>query len=439
MKISNERGPKVPAQSQGPKSAQAGELDVLKSLETLVKTPGPAADPLLAALQSLTGVAAPEAAPADPVLAALSALTGVQAPTATATQSTARTAFSADAPRAPLSQALLPNSVNPPNEERLFRCFQDAWKSAYGNTKLASTAEREALMKMATDLRNQGKSAVEIEYALLAHIKGGGAAAGAGGASAADARTAATEAFKSTFRREPTPDEARHWEAEAHKLAEKGMDATRIKYALMTPMQQARDKVDPNDRNALSTIAREAFKGVYGREPNPTELKEWTDKAEAMAKDGKDATTIKYALMTPMQQARDKVDPNDRNALNTLAREAFKSVFGREPNPTELKEWADKAEAMAKDGKDATTIKYALITPMQQARDGGGRTDDAALVDLIKNAFRDVLRDAYREPSPREEREWLKVAQKLRDEGKLSATAIKHMLMAEVRVAYGNL
>ncbi|MFP2929173.1 hypothetical protein ACLESO_29015 [Pyxidicoccus sp. 3LG] len=358
MKISNERAPKV-AEQKGPKTAQSGELDVLKTLQTLVKPAGPAADPVLSALQ---------------------ALTGVQAPTpAAATATTAKASFDASARQAAPTRPLLPNSVSPPDNDRLFRCFQDAWKSAYGNTRLASTGEREALMKLAGELRTQGKSAVEIEYTLLAHIKGGGAASGAGGTTPVGAN----------------PAEVR-------------------------------------------SAAKEAFKSIFGREPTP-ELTDWANKAQAMAQDGKDATTIKYALMTPMQQARDKVDPNDRNALNTLARDAFKSVFGREPSSTELTDWANKAQAMAQDGKDATTIKYSLITPMQEQRDGGGKTDDNALRDLIKTAFREVLRDAYRDPSPNEEKEWMQIAQKLRDEGKLSATAIKHMLISEVRTAFGNL
>ncbi|MFP2908119.1 hypothetical protein ACLESD_24315 [Pyxidicoccus sp. 3LFB2] len=374
MKISNQHAPQAPT-TQGPKTAKEGELDLLKTLQGLVKPAAPATDPVMAALQALTGVQAPAVA-ADPVMAALQALTGVQAPTAEATPATttARSSFNTEAPRTALTQPLLPNAVSPPNDDRLTRCFQDAWKAAYGTTKLPSREEREALLKMARELRSQHKNAVEIEYALLAHIKGN-AGTGAVKATPAEARTAAMEAFQSTYRREPTPDEAAKWEAEANKLAEQG----------------------------------------------------------------KDATTIKYALMTPMQQARDKVDPNDKDAMNNLAREAFKSVHAREPNPTELAHWADKATAMAKDGKDATTIKYALVTPMQEARDGSGRTDDPALLDLIKNAYREVLRDANRELSPHEEREWMKVAQKMRDEGKMNATSIKHMLIAEVRVAYRNL
>ncbi|NOK15979.1 hypothetical protein [Corallococcus carmarthensis] len=243
--------------------------------------------------------------------------------------------------------------------------------------------------------------------------------------------TKVTEAYQQ-IGRVPTTSERREMINLANELAGKGKNATEIKYAVIEKLRaiQAGTTVKPGAAE-LRNLAVETFKTTFGRAPGGDELSRWVNEAQKLADKGMDAISIKYNLPSMMREVRDGLDKTDPAALRGLAKETFKSVFGREPNASELARWEGEAKKLVDDQKmSATGVKTTLPSMMRDVRDGLDKTDAATLHNLAKDAFKTTF---GRDPNPTEMARWEKEAKKLVDDNKLNATGVKNTLPAMMR------
>ncbi|MFB1481718.1 hypothetical protein [Corallococcus sp. RDP092CA] len=235
--------------------------------------------------------------------------------------------------------------------------------------------------------------------------------------------------------RVPSTSERREMVKLAQDLAAEGKNATEIKYAVIEKLRaiQAGTATKPGAAE-LRNVAAETFKTTFGRAPGEGELSRWAAEAQKLADQGMDATSIKYTLPSMMREVRDGLDKTDPAALRGLAKETFKSVFGREPSASELSRWEGEAKKLVDEQKmNATGVKTTLPSMMREVRDGLDKTDAGALRNLAKDAFKSTF---GREPSASELSRWEGEAKKLVDEQKMNATGVKTTLpsmMREVR------
>ncbi|MGE6758350.1 hypothetical protein ACQKGO_10085 [Corallococcus interemptor] len=232
--------------------------------------------------------------------------------------------------------------------------------------------------------------------------------------------------------RVPTTSERKEMVKLAEELAGKGKNGTEIKYAVIAKLReiQAGTAVKPGAAE-LRNVAAETFKTVFGRAPGDAELTRWAAEAQKLADDGMDAISIKYNLPSKMREVRDGLDKTDTATLRNMAKDIFKTVFGREPTSSELATWTDKAQKMVDDDKmSATGVKTTLPSMMRDVRDGLDKTDTATLRNLAK----DVFKTTYgREPTSSELETWTQKARKMVDDDKMNATGVKTTLPSMMR------
>ncbi|MBJ6766125.1 hypothetical protein JGU66_35680, partial [Myxococcaceae bacterium JPH2] len=177
----------------------------------------------------------------------------------------ARTSFEASTTRTTANvPPLLPDSK--PSDSAISTGVDEAFRHVYGGTHVPSSGERGEMRRYGEELRGQGKNATEIKYAVIEKLK----AKRDGLGKPPDDATLnglATDVFKSVFGRAPTGDEFSKWKGVAKEMADKGMDATSIKYNLPSQMREVRDGMDKTSPAVLENLARGVFQEVFGRAP----------------------------------------------------------------------------------------------------------------------------------------------------------------------------
>ncbi|MBE4750955.1 hypothetical protein G4177_22545 [Corallococcus sp. ZKHCc1 1396] len=400
MKIAERALNAVPSSSQTQttaKSGQEAELQFLQSLQQLTAT---------------QAVAAPTAtAPATDV-----ARTGYV------------TAQAAPTPKGPL----LPDSR--PSPSALTANVDEAYKQI---GRVPTSSERKEMVKLAEELAGKGKNATEIKYAVIEKLRAiqAGTAVKPG---ASELRNLAGETFKTIFGRAPGEAELTRWAAEAQKLADNGMDAISIKFNLPSMMREVRDGLDKTDTATLRSLAKDAFKTTFGRDPTGSELSRWEGEARKLVDGQKmNATGVMTTLPSMMREVRDGLDKTDTATLRNLAKDAFKTTFGRDPTGSELSRWEGEAKKLVDGQKmNATGVMTTLPSMMREVRDGLDKTDTATLRNLAKDAFKTTF---GRDPTGSELETWTQKARKMVDDDKMNAVGVKNTLPSMMREARDGL
>jgi len=265
---------------------------------------------------------------------------------------------------------ILPTPLSPPTNERLTKAVDDALKRVYGSNTPPS-GKRSELYNLATQMRTEGKSAGAIENALVAKLHTEKAAE----QDKANPAQQLDDAIKLAYRGGAQPSQADKdkWLKTAQDMAAAGKGASDIKWELYNQMKAAQSGMDNNGPAVQNKMFLEAYKQVHGHTatPSPADEAKWMKVANEMAAAGKNPSDIKWDLYAQMQAARAGTsDINAPGALESIVGEAFKQVLRnnpRQPSGREVTEWVKVAERMRTEGKNASDIKWALITQMNDA------------------------------------------------------------------------
>ncbi|WP_143905505.1 hypothetical protein [Corallococcus sp. Z5C101001] len=332
-------------------------------------------------------------------------------------------------------KAIQSGSTVKPSTAELRSMASETFKSLFG--RAPGEGELSRWTAEAQKLADQGMDATSIKYNLPSMMRE--VRDGLDKTDPAALRGLAKETFKSVFGREPSAGELSRWEGEAKKLVDENkLNATGVKSTLPSMMREVRDGLDKTDAATLRTLAKDAFKTTFGREPSAGELSRWEGEAKKLVDENKlNATGVKSTLPSMMREVRDGLDKTDAATLRTLAKDAFKTTFGREPSAGELSRWEGEAKKLVDENKlNATGVKNTLPGMMREVRDGLDKTDAATLRTLAKDAFKATY---GREPSAGELSRWEGEAKKLVDENKLNASGVKNTLPSMMREARDGL
>ncbi len=189
----------------------------------------------------------------------------------------------------------------PITDERLLRAIGVAYKNYYGGSQYPNLAERTELMAFARELRDQGKSATEIEYALTDKVRL--KAEGLDNTTDATLNRLIGQAYAGYYGAGQAPSAALRNEllAYARDLAsgEDPKTAEQIKYALADKVRLKAEGLDDTTNDTLNRLITQAYKEVSGgRLPSPQERAAWLAYARGLADGEKkmSAEQIKFAL-----------------------------------------------------------------------------------------------------------------------------------------------
>ena len=325
--------------------------------------------------------------------------------------------------------------------------LDDAIKLAYRGGAQPSQADKDKWLKTAQDMAAAGKGASDIKWELYNQMKA--AQSGMDNNGPAVQNKMFLEAYKQVHGHTATPspaDEAK-WMKVANEMAAAGKNPSDIKWDLYAQIKAAKEGVVSNAPANTQAAVLDAFKQVNGRNasPSPAEQEKWNKVAAEMAKEGKSEYNIKWDLVAKMNEAKAGTAPTGGGSVGgevpkKMFMEAYKQLHGHTatPSPAEEEKWMKVANEMATAGKSASDIKWDLYAQMQAARAGTSDINaPGALESIVGEAFKQVLRNNPRQPSGREVTEWVKVAERMRTEGK-NASDIKWALITQMNDALSN-
>ena len=250
-------------------------------------------------------VVVPRSTQSAPTAATLGAAPTVAARALAPALTVAASSFDATRQMAPLSGVLLPPAMSPPTDERLAKSINDAYTSVWEGKQFPSGAERTDLMNQAKELRAQGKSALEIQYALAGKLRL--AKNGLDKTDDATLNRLVGESFQYVYddpNHLPTGDERQKFMKVAQDLAAGGSSATEIKFELRRQIRLGKDGLDKTDDPSLQKLVEDSFRYVLEnqwRPPTGTESAEWLKLAQQLRTDGNSATDIRFELRRQMR------------------------------------------------------------------------------------------------------------------------------------------
>jgi len=322
--------------------------------------------------------------------------------------------------------------------------LDDAIKLAYRGGAQPSQADKDKWLKTAQDMAAAGKGASDIKWELYNQMKA--AQSGMDNNGPAVQRQMFMEAYKQVHGHTATPspaDEAK-WTKVAQDLAAAGKNPSDIKWDLYAQIKAAKEGTVSNAPANTQQAVLDAFKQVNGRNASisPAEQEKWNKVAADMAKEGKSEYNIKWDLVAKMNEAKAGLEPQPSggDVAKKMFMEAYKQIHGHTatPSPADEAKWMKVANEMAAAGKGASDIKWDLYNQMKAAQSPSSDINaPGALESIVGEAFKQVLRNNPRQPSGREVTEWVKVAERMRTEGK-NASDIKWALITQMNDALSN-
>ena len=286
-----------------------------------------------------------------------------------------------DAPVARMATAaqdVLPPAQTPLTDERLNRCIDDTFRHVYERydhktPQFPTGQQRTEFMNMAKEMRAQGKSARDIEFAIAdkLHL----VRQGLGDTSEATVNGLIDKTFEFVNKmyggvdKAPTPEQRTELQKLAKDMSAQGKNGQDIQYAIADKVHSWRRDLGNTSESKINGLIDKTFDYVskmYGGlapSPTPEQRNELMTLAKKLSGEGKDAQQIEYAIADKVHTIRQGLDKTDDSALNRFIDEAFKKVFenpNRVPSDRERSAWLKFAQDLAKQGVSGQSIVYAL-------------------------------------------------------------------------------
>jgi len=366
-----------------------------------------------------------------------------------------------DAPVARMAAAgdVLPPAQTPPTDERLNRAIDHVFKDIYERynattPRFPTGQQRTDLMNMAKEMRNKGKSAMEIEHAIadkLHLIRQG-----------LDNTTDDTinGLIDKTFEfvnkmyggveKAPTPQQRTELMKLAHDMKAKGKGAQDIQHAIADKVHSWRRDLSNTSETKIDQLITKTFEFVakmYGgvaTSPTPEQRDELMKLGKKLSAEGKDAQQIENAIADKVHAMRRDLGNTSETKIHQLITKTFEFIhkmyegIDKTPTASQREELMQLGKKMSAEGKDAQQIEHAIADKVHTWRQGLDKTDDPALNRFIDTAFKKVFENPNRVPSERERSVWLKFAQELAKKG-MNGQSVSYALQDALRTSLHNL
>lgn len=244
------------------------------------------------------GVRQPKAAAPTPVVAQLKATAPVPVLAQKRPGEVFAMSYAAAAPPtfAGATTDILPTSVNPPTDERLARCIDDAFKEVFDGRQFPTGQQRTDLLQFAKEMRARGRCAKEIQGDVTAEVMK--IKQGLTDTSPASLNQVIEDNFKSLYEEdaELSPAELQKWMDYAKGLAAQGhTDPNYIKQFMLSEMTHDKQGLTNTSDDTLRKIIKDSFGKVLAdapRAPSAKEMDVWLKLAQQMRDAGHDAVVI---------------------------------------------------------------------------------------------------------------------------------------------------
>ncbi len=340
------------------------------------------------------------------------------------------------------AQEVLPPAQTVPTDERLNRAIDDTFREVYekyGHTtpQFPTGQQRTEFMNMAKEMRAQGKSVRDVEFAIAdkLHL----IRQGLGDTSDTTVNKLIDQTFEHVSKMyggvAPTPTSEQRTELLklAKDMSAQGKNGQDIQYAIADKVHSWRRDLGNTSDTKINGLIDKTFEHVskmYGglaSSPTPEQRNELMTLAKKLSGEGKDAQQIEYAIADKVHAMRRGLNDTSDTKINQLIDKTFEHVskmyggLASSPTAAQRDELMKLAKKMSGEGKDAQQIEYAIADKVHAMRRGLGDTSDAKINQLIDKTFEHISKmygGIGSSPTAAQRDELMKLAKKLSGEGK---------------------